>query len=94
MSGALSLLRSPAEMAQGNPIQQMQSPVNLMNVQGPPPTPRGIPSASGGPGPGWRMSGVNPRGLNRSGRVNTTIPNKKNTSIESNLLNQAANTQR
>lgn len=92
MMGALAKLRSPGEVS---PYEQASGPINLLEAQGPPPTPQGLPSASGGPGPARRVSKANPRGLNRSGRVNTNIPKGgNNASIESSLLNRAANIQR
>lgn len=95
MSQALAMLRNPSELANANPMAQMAGPVNLLNSPGTPPTAQGLPSASGGAGPGWRYSSNNnSRGLNRTGRVNTTIPTGKKTSTESNLLNQSSNLQR
>lgn len=91
MQSALSMLRTPGEMG-ASPFAQAGGPINLLNTQGPPPTPQGIPSASGGPGPAR-----NSRGMNRSGKVNTNIPTSgrdRNSSVESNLLNRAFNIQR
>lgn len=96
MQGALSMLRSPGEMGvpeQPSPFNQLSSPVNLLNTQGPPPTPRG----AGGPGPARNKGTSNPRGLNRSGKVNTNIATSgrdRNSSSESQLLNRAFNIQR
>lgn len=92
-SKSVSMLRSPAEMAQSSPFSQAASPVNLLQSSGPPPTPKGVPSASGGPG----KKKPNPRGLNRGGKVNTNIPTSSksnNSSTESNLLNRVFNLQR
>lgn len=90
MQSALSMLRTPGEMgASASPFNQASAPINLLNSQGPPPTPPGIPS--GGPGP---RKSPNSRGHNRSGRVNTNIPMRQNSSTESNLLNRAFNIQR
>ena len=90
-----ALLRTPGEMggaAGQSPFNQMSAPVNLLNTQGPPPTPAGIPSAGGGPGP--RMKG-NPRGMNRTGRVNTNVSlGSHNSSPESALLNRSFSIQR
>lgn len=87
MQRALSMLRSPAELG-GSQFARAQSPINLLQTQGPPPTVPGVQSASGGPGPRG-----NPRGHNRTGRVNTNIPLRQNASTESNLLNRAFNIQ-
>jgi len=93
MQGALGMLRGPGETS-GSPMSQLSSPVNLLKAQGPPPTPRGIPAGQGGIGPARK--GVNSRGLNRSGNVNTNIStgNRGGSSVESNLLNRAFNIQR
>ena len=80
LSNALAMLRDPE--SQGSPFQQLGTPVNLLNA-GSPPTPRGV---SARPGPT-----SNPRGLNRTGKVNTTVNTNKKTSTESNLVNRAAN---
>ncbi len=94
MQGALSLLRGPGEP--GSPFQEMSSPVNLLEQQGPPPTARGVaPGGQGGPGPGWRNN--NSRGFNRTGKVNTNIKTSsrsRNNSTETNILNRAFNIQR
>jgi hypothetical protein len=88
MQGARVLLRT-SEGAQG-PFGQLSGPVNLLSADGPPPTPRGVPSASGGPGP----KRSNPRGFNRGGRVNTNISRGNNASPESSILNRTFNIQR
>ncbi len=88
---ALSLLRKPGEAAAGgqSPFSQMSSPQNLLQA-GMPPTAKGVPSASGGPGPRGNM-----RGLNRKGKVDTNISTgAHNSSVESNLLNRSFNIQR
>ncbi len=59
------------------PIEQMKTPVNLLQ-NGAPPT---VPETT------------NPRGLNRSGKVNTNIPIKANSNPESNLENRVNNIQ-
>jgi hypothetical protein len=93
LQNALGMLRGPADAAQPGPFAQMQQPVNLLEAQGPPPTPRGVPSGgAGGRGP----ARPNVRGFNRNGRVNTNITtgNRGGSSVESNLLNRAFNIQR
>ena len=88
LQGAISMLRKPGEMAPtGSPFSQLSSPVNLLRSDGLPPSARGVP----GPKPAGKTS--NPRGMNRTGKVNTTIPLNKKTSTESNLLNRAFNVQ-
>jgi hypothetical protein len=57
-------------------------PINLMQQGGLPPTVKGVGQTS------------NPRGLNRTGKVNTNIPTKAPNGPGAQLLNQAANTQR
>lgn len=90
MSRVLSMLRAPGEI-EPNP----GAPVNLLETQGPPPTPPGPATGAGGPGPArpW-MKGPNPRGFNRSGRVNTNISKGNNASPESSILNRTFNIQR
>lgn len=88
MRGAMAMLRKQGE--QGSPFSQLSNPVNLTTA-GQPPTARGIPAkgkdGKGGPGK------ANPRGHNRTGKVNTNIATKSNSSIESNLLNRTFNIQ-
>lgn len=88
MSRVISMLRAPQEL-EPNP----GAPTNLLETQGPPPTPQG--AGQGGPGPArpW-IKGANPRGLNRSGNVNTNISKGNNASPESSILNRTFNTQR
>lgn len=86
MSRVISMLRSPGEI-QPTP----GAGTNLLETQGPPPTPAG----AGGPGPArpW-MKNSNPQGLNRGGKVNTNISSGNNASPESGILNRTFNTQR
>jgi len=65
-----------------NPMDQLGSPVNLLE-SGAPPTPKGIPSG-----------GANSRGMNRGGKVNTNIPQKAGNGPEAQLMNRAQNIQR
>lgn len=90
MSRVFSMLRSPGELE-----PTPGAPTNLLDTQGPPPTPAGPATGVGGPGPAraW-MRGANPRGLNRSGRVNTNISRGNNASPESSILNRTFNIQR
>lgn len=81
-----------------SPFGQMSAPVNLLQSQGPPPTPKGV-SAGGGPGPsgqGGPGRTTNTRGLNRKpgGKVNTNVNMRKPGSMEDNLMNRAFNPQR
>lgn len=75
---AMAMLKQPVGGANASPFTQAASPINLLQAGGLPPTPAGIPAGKT----------TNPRGLNRGGKVNTTI-GQKNTSTESNLLNRA-----
>lgn len=79
---ALAMLKKPVGGA-NNPFGQASAPINLLQGGGLPPTVRGIPPPS---------KTSNPRGHNRGGKVNTTVGHK-NTSTESNLLNQASSIQ-
>ena len=85
LRGAIEMLRKPGEGA--SPFAQASSPINLLQSGGIPPTVRGVPKS--------RPAGktTNPRGMNRGGKVNTTVATNKKTSTESNLMNQAANLQ-
>jgi hypothetical protein len=65
-----------------SPIAEMSRPVNLLKQGGLPPTPRGV-SKTG-----------NPRGMNRTGKVNTNLPNNERFSEESKLQNRVNNIQR
>lgn len=75
-----------------NPFSQLMSPVNLLNSNGVPPTPKGvIPEDKS-------KSSVMPNiaGHNRKlgGGVNTNTGSKKTTSVQSNLLNRTFNIQK
>jgi len=63
-----------------SPMRELSSPVNLLNKTTAPPTPKGIPT-------------TNPRGMNRTGAVNTNIPLKQNNTPEALLMNRARNIQ-
>jgi hypothetical protein len=63
-------------------MSELGAPINLLQSGALPPTVSGVGQTT------------NPRGMNRSGKVNTNIPISKNYSGESQLLNQAANIQR
>jgi len=76
---ALALL---GEEGQGG-MGQASAPINLLNASGTPPTAARIP-----------MPTTNPRGLNRSGRVNTNVSTGGNSNPESALMNQASSLQR
>lgn len=81
LSGALSMMRGGApEM---NPFQEASAPIDLLGSDGPPPTVPGIPGGT-----------TNPRGMNRSGKVNTNIPMGNNSTPEGSLANRAINLQR
>ena len=89
MSQVLSLLRSPEELAQlSGGMGEASQPINLLQKQGPPPTP---PGAAGAGGPGKRQ---NPAGFNRTGKVNTNISRGNNATPEGTTMNQVINTQR
>jgi len=90
MSRVLSLLRSPEELT-----PNAGAPVDLLQTEGPPPTPPSAPTGMGGPGPArsW-MKGANPSGHNRTGKVNTNISKGNNASVESSILNRTFNIQR
>ena len=84
---------------------QASSPINLM-AGGPPPTAAGIPNSAANPrvsqprGPAATGKGgnggktTNPRGLNRTGKVNTNINMNGNSNPTSALMNRVFNTQR
>ena len=95
MSRVLSLLRGPGEIPQPGMGEDANSPTNLLQTEGPPPTVPGIPSGQGGPGPARRKTQTtNPRGLNRSGKVNTNISKGNNSTPEGQIMNRAFNIQR
>jgi len=68
---------------QQSQFSEASLPINLLQGQAQPPTVKGL-------------KGMVPNigGLNRGGKVNTNIPSKGNSSIESNLINRALNIQR
>lgn len=80
---ALGMLRQPGEASGPGPFSQLSSPVNLLNSGGVPPTAKSIPT-----------SGQNPRGANRGGKVNTNVPLRQNSNMESELMNRTFNIQR
>lgn len=65
-----------------NPFSELANPINLLQAGGLPPTAAGLSKTT------------NPRGLNRTGKVNTNIPLANNYSDDSQLLNRAANLQK
>jgi len=80
---ALAMLRGPGGPA-ASPFAQASSPINLLNMAGGPPTAPRIP-----------LPTSNPRGMNRTGKVNTNISTKgQNTNPEAQLINRATNLQR
>lgn len=84
---ALAMLRgggAPGPSQGASPFAQAASPINLMNMGGMPPT-----------APRVALPTSNPRGMNRTGKVNTnTSPSKINSNPESQLMNRASNLQR
>ena len=71
--------------AQGqSPFAQAGMPINLLQAGGPPPTVKGVPAGKT----------TNPRGMNRTGKVNTNVSQKPPNGIESQLNQQASNLQR
>lgn len=93
MSRVLSLLRGPGEIPETGMGEDANSPVNLLETQGPPPTVPGIQGGQGGPGPARNKMKTNPRGFNRSGKVNTNVSKGNNTSPEAQILNRSFNIQ-
>jgi len=77
---ALAMLRGGKE--QGSPFSQASSPINLLNMSGAPPTAPRIP-----------LPTTNPRGMNRTGKVNTNISMGNNSNPESALMNRASSLQ-
>jgi hypothetical protein len=73
--------RYTPETARNSAYREANQPINLLEQEGMPPTPGGAQPTS------------NPRGLNRGGGVNTNVPMKDTSDIESNLLNRATNIQ-
>lgn len=81
---ALAMLRGGTGAPAPSPFGQAASPINLLNMQGPPPTAARLP-----------LPTTNSRGMNRTGKVNTnTSPSKINSNPESQLMNRATNLQR
>lgn len=77
----LAMLRKAGEPTGTSPFAQASSPINLLSKGSLPPTVKGI------------SKGANPRGHNRSGKVNTNISRGGNTNPEAQLMNRALNTQ-
>lgn len=92
LSKALSMLRTPGDQAAAatSPFTQAGAPINLLGKTGSPPTAKGIPQGTGGPG-----FTTNPRGMNRKpgGKVNTNVSINGNSNPESALLNRTFNLQ-
>ena len=81
---ALAMLHGDAGRSAPPSFGQAASPVNLLNAGGIPPTAPRIP-----------LPTSNPRGMNRTGKVNTNIStNSQNSNPESQLINRATNLQR
>jgi hypothetical protein len=78
LDAAMQTLAQPQQ--DQSPFAQAASPINLLQQQGPPPTVKGIQA--------------NPRGLNRTGKVNTNIPLGNRTPPSSSEMNKAQNIQR
>ncbi len=72
---------------ESNPFAEAATPISLDSSQVPPTVP-GVQQGGGGPT-------SNPRGLNRTGKVNTNIPlGNKNANPESSLINRTFNIQK
>lgn len=81
---ALAMLRGGVGDKPASPFAQASSPINLLKATGAPPTAARIP-----------LPTSNPRGLNRTGRVNTNISTRpQNSNPESSLINRATSLQR
>ena len=94
---ALATLRGPADNPQGpSPFTIAGMPINLLQKTGAPPTVAPIPPSRANPALGKSMVGktTNPRGLNRTGKVNTNISTSGKSNPESSLMNRTFNTQR
>lgn len=97
LRGALAILNKGSAQQMGataagsSPFSQLSSPVNIQGSN--PPTAPKLPvkSAGGGPGPAGKTT--NPRGHNRTGRVNTNIPIKSNNTEDDRLMNRVNNLQ-
>jgi hypothetical protein len=71
-----------------NSFSQLSTPINLL-MSGMPPTAKGVPTVDKS-----RTTTIpNIAGLNRGGKVNTDIPSRNTTSVQSNILNRALSTQ-
>lgn len=98
LMGALRILGGNPQQAAAasSAFSEASNPINLLQG-GPPPTVKGV-SAGGGPGPGnYRPAGktTNPRGMNRSGKLNTNNGNRDmNSNPESELMKNVHNVQR
>lgn len=77
--------------SEGSPYSQLASPVNLLQNTGLPPTPKGVPL------PSKKKDSVIPNiaGFNRSpgSKVNTDIPLRNTSSLQSKILNRASSLQ-
>ena len=78
---ALAMLRGE-EGGQSSPFAQAASPINLLQMAGSPPMAPRIP-----------LPTSNPRGMNRTGRINTTLNLNQNSNPESALMNRASSLQ-
>ena len=78
---ALAMLRGE-EGGQSSPFAQAASPINLLQMAGSPPMAPRIP-----------LPTSNPRGMNRTGRINTTLNLNQNSNPESALMNKASSLQ-
>lgn len=86
LRGAVSSLRTPAELAsaQQSQFDEASMPINLLAAGAMPPTVKGVPK--GGT--------TNPRGFNRGGKVNTNISTSGKSNPEAALMNRTFNIQR
>lgn len=84
LSNALGLLRKPGEIQSGtSPFAQASAPIDLLaKGAGGPPTVKGVPTST-----------TNPRGHNRSGKVNTDVSRGGNSNPEAELQRRAISTQ-
>jgi len=98
MQQAMSMLgatgeQNPMAAAVGNnQMQQLNKPINLTQA-GPPPTTKGV-SATGGGNVQPVGKTTNPRGHNRTGKVNTNISLGGNNSAEDRIMTSVNNIQR
>jgi hypothetical protein len=96
-----ALAMMPGQPASQSSFSEASMPINLLEQSGIPPTVSGpgdtnvgsgLPAGgAGGPGPGGVKG--NPRGLNRTGKVNTNIATNKTSTPEGNLYNRVNNIQ-